>query len=55
MRFSDVISYYVDISFRGCYKTLNRGGTYVESFDWIKNNKATINTLNNNENVLSMQ
>ena len=30
-----------------CYKiNLNRDGTYIDSPDWIKNQKATINPIN---------
>ena len=28
----------------------NRGGSYIDSPDWIKNKKATLNTINKNNN-----
>ena len=37
-----------------CYKchTINpiSGGSYIDSFDWIKNQKATINLINKKDN-----
>ena len=34
-----------------CHKiNLNRGGLYIDSSDWIKNKKATINPINKNDN-----
>ena len=29
--------------------TLNRGGSYTDSFKWLKNKKATINPKNNDD------
>ena len=38
-----------------CYKcnkiSLNRGGLYIDSFDWIKSKKLTINPKNNNDKL----
>ena len=34
-----------------CYKiNLNRGGSYIDSPEWIKNKKATINPINKKDN-----
>ena len=34
-----------------CHKiNPNRGGSYIDSPDWIKNKKATINPINKNDN-----
>ena len=39
-----------------CYKchkiNPNRGGTYIDSPDWIKNKKLTINPINKKDNKL---
>ena len=33
-----------------CHKiNLNRGGSYIDSLDWIKNKKATINAVNDDD------
>ena len=29
---------------------MNRSGSYIDSPDWIKNKKATINTINKKDN-----
>ena len=34
--------------------SLNRGGSYIDSPKWLKNNKATINPKNNDESAFSM-
>ena len=31
------------------YQLLNRGGSYIDSPEWLKNKKATINSKNNHE------
>ena len=37
--------------FYKCYKiNSNRGGSYTDSPDWIKNKKATINLINKKDN-----
>ena len=34
-----------------CYKiNLNRGGSYIDSTNWIKNKKASINPINKKDN-----
>ena len=30
---------------------LNRGGSYIDFFDWIKSKKATINPINKKDNI----
>ena len=38
---------YVDLLHCKCYKmNLNHGGSYINSLDWIRNKKATINPIN---------
>ena len=38
---------YVHLLYYKCHKTNpNRGGSYIDSADWIKNKKATINPIN---------
>ena len=47
MKGSNFIFYNVDILFYKLHKiSLNRGGSYINSPDWIKNKKATINPKN---------
>ena len=37
---------YVQFLYYKCHKKkFSRGGSYIDSPDWIKNKKATINTL----------
>ena len=33
----------------------NRGESYIDSLDWIKKQKATINTINQKINIFNMQ
>ena len=47
MRGSEFVFDYVQLMFYKCHKiNLNRGGSYIDSPDWIKNKKATINPIN---------
>ena len=47
MKGSEFAFAYVHLLHYKCHKTNpNRGGTYIDSHDWIKNNKATINPIN---------
>ena len=40
----------VDALYYRLHKTsLNRGGSYIDSPEWLKNNKATINPKNNDD------
>ena len=41
----------VQLLYYKCYKTNpNRGGSYIDSSDWIKNKKATIYPINKKDN-----
>ena len=47
MRGSEFVFNYVKLLYYKCYKiNLNHGGSYIDSPDWIKNKKATINSIN---------
>ena len=46
MRDSAFIFEYVQLLYYKCHKiNLNCGGSYIDSPDWIKNKKATINLI----------
>ena len=50
MKGSDFIFDSVNLLHYKCYKTnLNRGGSYIDSPDWIKNKKAAINPVNDDD------
>ena len=45
--FDDFILDYIDSLYYKCHKVnLKCGGSHIDSPDWIKNNKATINSIN---------
>ena len=47
MKGSDFVFDYVYLLYYKCHKiNPNRGGSYIDSPDWIKNIKATINPVN---------
>ena len=47
MRESEFIFDYFQLLYYKCHKiNLNRGGSYIDSPEWIKNKKATINPIN---------
>ena len=47
MKCSEFVFDYVDLLYYKCHKiNQNRVGSYVDSPDWIKNKKATINPIN---------
>ena len=47
MKCSEFVFDYVQLLYYKCHKiNLNQGGLYVDSPDWIKNKKATINSIN---------
>ena len=47
MKGSDFVFDYVQLLYYKWHKTnLNRSGSYIDSPDWIKNKKATINPIN---------
>ena len=51
MEGSEFIFDYVQLLFYKCHKgNPNRSGSYIDSPDWIKNNKATINLINKKDN-----
>ena len=44
---SEFVFDYVQLLYYKCHKiNLNLGGLYIDSLDWIKNKKATINPIN---------
>ena len=45
MKGSEFVFDYVHLMYYKCHR-INRGGSYVDSPDWIKNKKATINPIN---------
>ena len=50
---SGFVFYYVNLLYHKCHKVnLNRGGSYIDSPDWIKNKKAIagINPINKKNN-----
>ena len=47
MRGSEFVFDYVQLLYYKCHKiNLNRGGSYIDSPDWIKNKKTTVNPIN---------
>ena len=47
MKGSEFVFDYVHLMYYKCHKiNLNRGGSYIDSPDWIKNKKATTNPIN---------
>ena len=47
MRGSEFAFDYVQLLYYKCHKiNLNRGGSYIDSPDWIKNKKTTVNPIN---------
>ena len=43
---------YVHLLYYKCHKiNLNRGGSYIDSPDWIKNKKVTVNPINKKDNT----
>ena len=47
MKGSDFVFDYAHLLYYKCHKiNLNRGGSYIDSCDWIKNKKATTNPIN---------
>ena len=51
MKDSDFVFDYVHLLFYKCHKrNPNRGGSYIDSPDWIKNKQATINPINKKNN-----
>ena len=51
MRASKVVFDYVQLLYYKSHKiNLNCGGSYIDSTDWIKNKKTTINSINKKDN-----
>ena len=51
MKGSDFVFDYVHLLYYKGHKiNMNRGGSYIDSPDWIKNKKATINPINKKDN-----
>ena len=51
MRGSDFIFDCVHLLYYKCYKTnFKQGGPSIDSPDWVKNKKATINSINKKDN-----
>ena len=51
MKGSEFVFDYVQLLYYKCHKiNSNLGGSYVDSPDWIKNKKATINPINKKDN-----
>ena len=51
MKGSDFIFDSVNLLYYKCYKTnLNRGGSYIDSPDWIKNKRGARNPINKKHN-----
>ena len=47
MKDSEFVFDYVQLLYYKCHKiNPHRGGSYIDSPDWIKNKKATINPIN---------
>ena len=46
MKCSDFVFNCVHLLYYKCHKNFKRGGSYIDSPDWIKNKKATINPIN---------
>ena len=47
MKGSNFVFHYVHLLYYKCHKiNSNRGGSYIDCSDWIKNKKATINPIN---------
>ena len=51
MKGSEFVFDYVHLLYYKCHKiNSNRNGSYIDSPDWIKNKKATINHINRKDN-----
>ena len=47
MKYSEFVFDYVHLFYYKCLKiNLNRGGSYIDSSDWIKSIKTTVNPIN---------
>ena len=51
MKGSEFVFDYLRSLYYKCYKiNLNRGGSYIDSHDWIKNKKAAIDPISKKDN-----
>ena len=51
MKVSEFVFDYVQLLYYNCHKiNFNCGGSYIDSPDWIKNKKVTINPINKKDN-----
>ena len=51
MKGSEFVFDYVHLLYFKCHKiNLNRGGSYIDSTNWIKNKKGAINRINEKDN-----
>ena len=51
MKGSEFVFDYAQLLYYKCHKiNPNRGGSYIDSPDWIKSKKATINPINEKDN-----
>ena len=51
MKSSEFVFDYVKLLYYKCHKVNpNRGGSYIDSLDWILNKKATTNPINKKDN-----
>ena len=51
MRGSEFVFDYVQLLYYNCHEiNFNRGGSYIDSSDWIKNKKVIINPINKKDN-----
>ena len=51
MKGSNIVFEYVHLLYYKCHKiNLNRGGSYIDSPDWMKSKKVTINPINKKVN-----
>ena len=51
MKGSEFVFDYVQLLYYKCHKiNPNYGGSYIDSSDWIKNKKTTINPISKNDN-----
>ena len=56
MKGSEFVFDYVHLMYYKCCKiNPNHGGTYIDSPDWMKNKKATINLINKKEFLINVK
>ena len=51
MKSSELVLDYIQLLYYKCHKiNMNSGGSYIDSSDWIKNEKATESPINEKDN-----